>query len=122
MDAVKCMLVAAGLLAVGSLAPGCRWPWEPEVGPMVGVVRYPGGAPVYMAKVWVVDGRTTFSDRLGHYRLAVRAESGDTVTVVATDGYTPGISYGETRSGSLRVVVHASAVVADVVLDHSSPI
>ena len=122
MRARRYLVVGVGVAVLCLLASGCQWPWEPNVGPIVGVVRYPSGAPASSMKVWVVDGKgATFSDALGGYRLSVGGVPGDTVTVVARDGY-DGRTYVATRWGSLRVILHESVIVAPIVLDHSSSI
>jgi hypothetical protein len=74
-----------------------------------------------MARVWVVEGGATFTNALGEFRLSVRGVRGDTITVVAGNGYDGGM-YAETRSGSARIVLHESVVEADVVLDRVDPI
>jgi len=113
--------VSIAIACLSLLGLGCRFPWEAEFGSVLGVVRYPDKTPVYMAKVSIVDGNSTFTDVLGRYRLELRA-TGDTVTVVASDGYAPGVAYAETHWGSARVVVRRSDVVQDIVLDHATPI
>lgn len=121
MRALEYLTVGAGVAVFGLLAAGCQWPWEPKVGPIVGVVRYPSGAPASSAKVWVVGGQgAMFSDALGGYRLSVGGVPGDTVTVLGDDGYVG--THAVTNWGSVRVVLHESIIVAPIVLDHSDPI
>ena len=97
------------------------------MGPLIGIVRYPDGARVRTAKVWVErrpwakDGGATFTDYLGRYCISVRGSPGDTVTVVAADGYDGG-AYAATSSGSARVILHESVIPIDIVLDQVTPI
>jgi hypothetical protein len=67
------------------LVPGCRWPWESEVGPITGTVRYPQGERANVAFVYVFGQPRSYTDWNGRYRLIVRGSVGDTVTVVAYD-------------------------------------
>jgi hypothetical protein len=122
MRALRYLVVGVGLAVLGLVAAGCQWPWEPKVGPIVGVVRYPSRAPASSTKVWVAGGQgATFSDGLGGFRLSVSGVPGDTVTVVASEGY-DGRTHAETKWGAVRVVLHESIIVAPIVLDHTDPI
>jgi hypothetical protein len=106
----------ASMIATIAVA-GCRFPWEPEFGPVVGTVRYPNGDPAYVVVVGIVGGRTTLTDLSGRYRLDVDGAR-DSVTVAAN---------GPTRGagnpwGSTRVSVRRGRIEADVVLDRLNPI
>src|SRR5881394_1517805 len=83
------------------LAAGCRFPWSPENGAIVGTVVYPSGEPARTAKVSVVGGGSTFTSFDGTFRLSVPA-GGDSITVLARDGY-DGRPYAVTHAGSVRV-------------------
>ncbi len=102
------------------LVPGCRWPWESEVGPVTGTVRYPGGARANIAFVRAYGQPLTYTDWNGQYRLVVRGSVGDTVMVVAYDFCRGGCT--ETHYGSKTVVLRRSPVVADIVMDQAEPI
>jgi len=115
MKYFKCAVAALGLLGLG-----CQFAWGISFGPIGGVVHDMNGAPVFGARVWIVGGASTYTDMLGHYRLPVRAV-GETVTVLARDGYAPG-AYAETHSGSVSVVVRKGGSSANIVLDHAEPI
>lgn len=116
MKAALCLLAVPGLLALG-----CRAPWDPRHGVVVGTVRYGDRTPVYVAKVQVVGGPSTYTDMFGGYRLRLAAPA-DTITIVAQDGHTPGVRCAETSWGSARVVMRRSVVIQDIVLDHQDPI
>ena len=112
--------IAGWAILLGLLATGCRWPWEPRFGTVIGTVRYPNGTTAAMAKVQVAGIDATFTDALGRYRLKIIA-GGDSVTVSARDGY-DGRAYVENRTGSVRVAPGAHVIVANIVLDHAEPI
>jgi hypothetical protein len=116
MRILKCTLVASVLLLVG-----CRFPWSPQYGMVTGIVRYPDQTPVYMAKVSIEGQATTFTDMLGGYNLKLRTPV-EEVTVTARDGYTPGVAYAVSRSGSARVILRQSVEVKNLMLDKVSPI
>lgn len=109
------------VVALALLASGCRFPWEPRSGAIEGAVRYPWGEPVYMAKVSIKDVGTTYTDMMGRYRIELPVPM-DSVVVVATDGYTPGAAYADTRSGSSKVAVRGGLAIVNVILDHTDPI
>jgi Carboxypeptidase regulatory-like domain len=109
------------LLSVLATEAGCRWPWEPRSGPIVGSVRYPDGSPVWGARVIVVGGDTTFTGETGRFWLPVPAGA-ETVTVSAHDGWQPNTAWTATRYGSVRLVVRPEVLITRIVLDHSTPI
>ncbi len=88
---------------------------------VTGVVTYPGGATVYHALVTLDGGPSTYTDAHGVYLLPVSAAA-RTVTLTARDGFTPGMAYAETHSGSVRCDVGSASIRADIVLDHATPI
>lgn len=101
---------------------GCRWPWEPKVGPVTGTVSYPGGARAASALVRIEgESKGTFSDATGTFWLPVRGVPGDTVLVTARDGY-DGRTYAATRSGNVRIVLRESVIVVRIVMDEVNPI
>lgn len=112
MRLMVCLVV---LIAIGTA--GCRWPWEPTYGPVTGVVRYPGGAPAWGARVSVDHGDTTFTGTDGRFYLSVPAGV-ETVTVRARDGFAPHTAYGETHSGLVRIVVRPEVLITTITLDH----
>lgn len=98
---------------------GCMGPAEP--GSFVqGTVRQADGTPVERALVSIEGGGHTFTNSTGTYRLPLPA-SGDTIRVIARDGYMPGRAYAVTHSGSVEVL-RRPGLIADVVLDHAEPI
>jgi hypothetical protein len=115
MKAVTCVAAALALLLMG-----CRFPWEPEFGPLVGTVRYTAnGPPAYMVKV-AISGRTpTFTDLNGRFRLDVAAGD-DTVVVGAWDACRG--TCVETYWGFTKVAVRRGRVEADILLDKVNPI
>jgi hypothetical protein len=62
----------------------------------------------------------TYSEALGGYRLSVRGVPGDTLALLACDGFVGG--HCSTRAGSVRVVLHQSLVEVDIVLDRVNDI
>jgi hypothetical protein len=104
------------------LVPACRLPSEPAGSVRVtGVVVERSGAPVWKAKVWVDSTATTFTDRLGQFAFLVPAR-GKPFTVVARDGYTPGMMYAVTCAGASEVPGNESRVMLKIVLNSCSPI
>jgi carboxypeptidase family protein len=98
---------------------GCVGPTQP--GSFVhGTVRYTDGNPVERALVLIEGGDQTFTNAAGTYRLQLPA-SGTEIKVLARDGYAPGRYYAVTHSGSVDVP-RQTGIVADVVLDHETPI
>jgi hypothetical protein len=98
---------------------GCVGPTQP--GSFAhGTVRYTDGKPVERALVIIEGGDQTFTNAAGMYRLRLPA-SGTVIRVLARDGYTPGRTYVETHSGLVEVP-RQPGIVADVVLDHATPI
>jgi len=65
----KRVAIIAGLMAMGIVA-GCRWPWEPEVGTVTGVVRYRGWARANVAFVGITGTGSSYTDWTGHYSVA----------------------------------------------------
>lgn len=110
--------IAAGLLLGAS---GCRWPWQPETGLVVGTVRYPDRSPVPMARVQVRGGPITWTNAMGEYRLLLPS-GGRIDTLDAWDGYNPGVVYAETSAGSAFVQVRRRTQRVDIVLDQMSAI
>ena len=102
------------------LGGGCRWPWEPEVGPITGTVRYPDGARANVAFVRMDSQAETYTDWTGRYKLLAQGSVGDSVTVYAWDFCRA--PCGETHYGYAKAVLRRSAVVVDIVMDHASPI
>jgi len=102
------------------LATGCRLPWSPENGAIVGTVVYPNGVPARTAKVTIVGGGSTFTSFDGSFRLTVPS-GGDTLTVVASDGYDGG-TYAETHAGAVRVKPSREATRVLITLTEASPI
>ena len=94
---------------------------QPRVATIEGVVRYPDGSVVYRAKVVLDGGGTTFTDRSGSYQFT-NQDVGATVTLFASDGYTPGVVYGVNHFGRVQVRVDKPKVTQDIVLDQSMPI
>src|SRR5262249_2730420 len=95
---------------------------QPQVGTIEGTVRYQNGDPVYMAAVEIVGGGWTFTDRNGHYQLNFEMNFGSTMTMYASDGFTPGVAYVATEYATVKVKVYRSTLTQDIVLDHSMPI
>ena len=114
-------LLYSAVVVLALYGSGCPSPAGPRLHSIYGVIRYPDGHPVNRAKVWTDTGATTFSDAQGRY-LIVTPSNGDSLTLVARDGYTPGVGYVETHWGSMRLQSHALVVRQDVSLDHSDPI
>jgi len=102
------------------LVSGCRWPWDSEVGPITGTVRYPDGARANVAFVHVVGQPRTSTDWNGRYRLIVVGAVGDTVTVYANDFCRGGC--GGTHYGYVKAVLRRSPSVADIVMDQAEDI
>ncbi len=115
MRSLRRAVVITVLLLLGSCA-GCRWPWEPKVGPITGIISYPNGSRVASALVRI-EGETkgTYSDATGSFWLPVTGVPGDTVLVTARDGY-DGRVYAVTHSGIVPVVLRGSVIVVHVVL------
>jgi hypothetical protein len=105
------------LLGVGA---GCRWPWEPEAGPIIGTVSYPDGARASVAFISVYGQRMTYTDWSGHYKLLIQGSVGDSVIVYASD-FCRG-SCGETHYGFTKAVLRRSPQVVDIVMDHGEAI
>jgi hypothetical protein len=102
------------------LVSGCRWPWESEVAPITGTVRYLEGARANVAFVYADGQPRTYTDWNGRYRLVVRGSVGDTVIVYASDFCRGGCA--ETHYGLKKVILGRSPLVADIVMDHGEAI
>ena len=102
------------------LVPGCRWPWESEVGSITGTVRYPEGARANVAFVYAYGQPRTYTDWNGQYRLVVQGSVNDTVTVVAYDFCRGGCT--ATSYGFTKVVLRRSPMVVDIVMDQAEAI
>jgi hypothetical protein len=118
MKLLNCTLVALALSATGC---GSQSPLSPQVVQIFGTVRYPDGTAVWRAKVWTDTGSSAVSDPAGRFLIVAHA-NGDGVTLYARDGYTPGVAYAETRSGSVRVGGSPGRIILDMVLDTATPI
>jgi len=114
-------LLYSAVVVLALYGSGCPSPAGPRLHSIYGVIRYTDGHPVNRAKVWTDTGATTFSDAQGRY-LIVTPSNGDSLTLLARDGHTPGLLYGETHWGSIRLESHALVIRQDVSLDHSEPI
>lgn len=86
-----------------------------------GTVRYTDGRTVERAKVWTDAGGETFTDAQGRYAIIV-SWNARAITVFASDGFTPGMVYGVTHFGIVRVSVSPGGASQDIVLDQSRPI
>ena len=118
MKLLNCALVA---LAVSGTGCGSQSSLSPRLLQVSGTIRYPDGTPVSRAKVWAdADSSALWSDPAGRFVIVVPA-NGDSVTLYARDGYTPGV-YAETHSGSVRVAGRPGRITLDIVLDHVTPI
>jgi hypothetical protein len=102
------------------LVAGCRLPWSPENGAIVGTVVYPSGVPARSAKVSFVGGGSTFTSFDGTFRLAVPAGD-DSLTLQATDAY-DGLAHAVTHSGSVRVKPSRGASRVRITLTQATPI
>lgn len=112
------LLPVVALLALA--AAGCRMPWEPDAGPVVGRVTYPSGTPARAARVSLLHGETTQTAFDGSFYLSVPSGL-DTLVVSARDGFDGGV-YSETHSGVVRVPARHGAILVRVVLSQSDPI
>lgn len=86
---------------------------------ITGTITMPDGSRVWMAKVTSLD-RVAYTNHLGVFSLDLPL-SPDRVKIAARDGFTPGIAYAETHSGSIEIVADQDRVVG-IVLKDSSPI
>ncbi len=118
MRLLKCALVALALSGTGCQSQS---PLRPQALYIFGTARYADGTAVWRAKVWAEGGESTFSDPAGHFAIIAPA-TGDSVTLYARDGYTPGVVYASTRFGSVRVGGSPGRIRRDIVLDHITPI
>ena len=94
---------------------------SPEV-EVSGTVRYPDGRLVRGARVesaWAVP-ESTFADSLGRYSISLLA-LGDSVTLVARDGYDPNLIYGLIHYEVIRVLPNRDQA-RDITLTHSTPL
>jgi len=116
---VRALLGAAVLL----LASGCHASNTAVPHPVIvsGIIRMPGGTLVDHAKVWIEPEASVFTDASGRYSI-VLSDSRRQITVHARDGYTPGVAYAVTSSGSVTVERRQILTNVDVVLDHQMPI
>jgi len=101
------------------LAAGCRLPWSPETGAIVGTVVYPNGEPARSAKVFVEGGGSTFTSFDGTFQLSV-PPGRDSITVRARDGY-DGRPYVVTHAGSVRVRPSRGPTRVLIALTESTP-
>jgi hypothetical protein len=110
-------ILGAAALAVLALA-GCRGVSSPDRTVVSGTVHYPGGQPVHRAKVTAETGETTFTDARGQYQLAIRSDrrTATSITLTARDGYTPGVVYAVTRSGTVLVPLASGRVTRNIAL------
>jgi hypothetical protein len=113
MKLLNCALVALALSGTGC---GSQSPLSPQVLLVFGTVHYPNGTAVWRAKVWTDTGSSAVSDPAGRFVIVARA-NGDGVTLYAVDGYTPGVAYVATHSGSVRVGGSPGRITLDIVLD-----
>ena len=118
MKLLNCALVALALSGTGCESQSSL---SPQVLQVSGTVRYTDGTPVWRAKVWADDVFSAQTDPAGRFVIVVRA-NGDSVTLSARDGYTPGLAYAEIRSGSVGVGGRPGRITIDIVLDRSDPI
>jgi len=104
-------------------APACRFLVSVPDGTILvsGFVEERDGTPVWKAKVWVDSTATTFTDRSGQFRLRVPARVGS-FTVMARNGYTPGMVYAVTCAGSRQVTGRHERETLIIVLDGCGPI
>jgi hypothetical protein len=86
-----------------------------------GTVRYPDGTAVWRAKVWVDGVFSAQTDPAGRFVILVPA-NGNSVTLSASDGYTPGLAYAVIHSGSVSVGGSPGRITLDIVLDHATNI
>jgi hypothetical protein len=116
---IRTLLGAAVLL----LASGCHASSTAVPHPVIvsGIIRMPGGTPVDHAKVWIEPEASVFTDARGSYSIVLN-DSRRQITVNAVDGYTPGVAYAVTSSGSVTVERRQILTNVDVVLDHATPI
>ena len=115
MKLLNCALV---VLAVSGTGCESQSSLSPQVLQISGTVRYPDGTAVWRAKVSADAGSTAFSDPAGRFEIVVPA-NGDSITLYARDGYTPGVVYGVIRFGSVRVGGSAGRITRDIVLDQA---
>jgi len=119
---MRCLLLSAlVLLVLGSCSTA------PTVAPakmrtIQGSVTYPNGTPVAVPKVFTSLGTTVLGDQQGHYRMQVPLTAAG-ITLVARDGYAPGLAYIETTFGTATVPdISMSPVTVNIILTSSTPI
>ena len=115
--------LVAGAVLLGTVGCGLKAVDRPFSTAVLvrGTVRYPLGAPCWMARVSTVEGDSTYStftDSLGAYRLLVPA-SKDSLTLNATDAYQP-LPHFETRYYRVNFLPNRDQAV-DIVLLWSVP-
>ena len=118
MKLLNCALVALALSGTGC---GSQSSLSPQVLQVSGTVRYPDGTAVWRAKVWADAGSSALSDPAGRFVIVAPA-NGNSFTLYARDGYTPGVAYASIHSGSVRVGGSPGRITIDIVLDRADPI
>lgn len=119
MKLLNCALVVLALSGTGC---GSQSSLSPQMLQVSGTVRYPDGTPVSRAKVWAdADSSALWSDPAGRFVIVVPA-NGDSITLYAVDGYTPGVAYASISSGSVRIGGRPGRITLDIVLDRVTPI
>jgi hypothetical protein len=118
MKLLNCALVALALSGTGC---GSQSSLSPQVLQVSGTVRYTDGTAVWRAKVWADGVFSAQTDPAGRFVIVVHT-NGDSVTLSAADGYTPGLAYAEIRSGSVSVGGSPGRITIDIVLDHATNI
>ena len=122
---MKIALLGCSLLAL-ALTTGCRLPWEPEIGSIHGIVRFPDGRRSNLGYVGIRKYRTWERtslgriDYTGRYALFPGGAVGDTVLVDAWN-YCTGSCMGSSY-GFVRIVLTGTPVVVDIVMDHQNDI
>ena len=117
----RLLLSALALLLLGSCSTA------PTVAPakmrtIQGSVTYPNGTPVAVPKVFSSLGTTVFGDQRGHYTMQLPLAAAG-ITLVARDGYAPGLAYVSTSVGSATVPnISMSPVTVNIILTSSTPI
>ena len=100
------------------LAAGCRMPWSPAHGVIVGTVVDLAGKPVRVAEVSIPGAGETFTSFDGGFQLTV-PPGDDSLTVLARDGY-DGRVYAVTHFGSVRVKPSRQPTRVRIVLSESA--